>query len=69
MGRGEMGRVKHEKVRVKRKWWVIAQPPYSPPMVETTGIDHPMRRITQGTGIIKGWEEKRDHGHIPDTLT
>ena len=28
------------------------------PMVETTGIDPSMQRITQGAGIVKGWEEK-----------
>ena len=32
------------------------------------GIHHPARRITHGAGIVKGWEDKRDHGRI-DTLT
>ena len=27
----------------------------------TRGIKNPTRRI-QGAGIVKGWEEKRDHG-------
>ena len=30
------------------------------PRGETTGTDHPSRRRTQGTGIVKGWEDKRD---------
>ena len=32
-------------------------------------IDHPTRKRTQGAGIIKGWEDKRDHGRTPDTFT
>ena len=35
----------------------------------TKGIDNPSRRKTQGAGIIKGWEDERDHKCIPDTLT
>ena len=35
----------------------------------TTGIENQTRRKTQGAGIVKGWEEKRDHGRIPDTFT
>ena len=34
----------------------------------TRGIDHPTRRITQGAGIIKSWENKRERGRIPDTF-
>ena len=32
-------------------------------------MDHPTRRITQGVGIVKGWEGKQDHKRIPDTFT
>ena len=28
-----------------------------------------MQRKTQGASIIKGWEDKQDLGHIPDTFT
>ena len=35
----------------------------------TRGIGHPTRRKTQGDGIVKGWEDKRDLGRIPDTFT
>ena len=35
----------------------------------TMGIDHLMRRRTQGAGTVKGSEDKLDHGHIPDTFT
>ena len=34
----------------------------------TRGIDHLMWR-TQGAGIVKGWEYKRDRARIPDTFT
>ena len=34
----------------------------------TRGIGHPMWRKTQGAGIVKGWEDKQDCGHIPDTF-
>ena len=34
----------------------------------TTGIDHPMRRRTQGAGIFKAWEDKRDRMRILDTF-
>ena len=34
----------------------------------TRVIDHPTRRKTQGVGIVKGWEDKRDRGSISDTL-
>ena len=35
----------------------------------TRGIYHLMWRRTQGTGIIKGREDKRDHERIPETFT
>ena len=35
----------------------------------TRGIEHPTRRRTQGTGIVKGWEDKRNGKHIPDIFT
>ena len=35
----------------------------------TRGIDHLTWRITQGAGIVKGWEDKRDRGYISDTFT
>ena len=35
----------------------------------TRGIDHPTRRRTQVAGIVRGWEDKRDHVRIPDTFT
>ena len=37
--------------------------------LETMIINHQSWRITKGAGIVKGWEEKRDQRHIPDTLT
>ena len=45
-----------------KKWETITKS-------ETRGIDHPMQRITQGASIVKGWEDKQDHGYIPDTFT
>ena len=45
-----------------RKWEAVTQG-------GTMGIDHLMRRRTQRAGIIKGWEDKRYHGRIPDTFT
>ena len=36
---------------------------------ETRGIDHLTWRRAQGAGILKGCEEKRDRGFIPDTFT
>ena len=67
--RGEIG--KHGKIEVKRKWWGLAQPPYSAqgngrqlPRVETTGIDHLKGRITLGAGIVKGLEYKQYPGRI-----
>ena len=44
-----------------RKWEAVAQ-------ARTRGIDHLKLRRTQGTSIVKGWEDKRDRGHIPDTF-
>ena len=35
----------------------------------TRGMDHLMRRRTPGAGIGKDWEDKRDHGRIPDAFT
>ena len=32
-------------------------------------LDHPTRKIAQGAGVVKGWEDKQDHKHIPDTFT
>ena len=45
-----------------RKWEASSR-------AKTTGIDHPTRRITQGACIVKGREDKRDRGYIPDTFT
>ena len=66
---------KHGKVRVNRRWWVLAQPPYTLQgnevvnKGETKGIDHPTRKRTKGDGIVKGWEDKGGHGRIPDRFT
>ena len=63
---------------MKRKRWVLDQPPYSPKETGGShpgwnhlikGIDHLTRRRTQGVGIVKGWDDMRDRGSIPDTLT
>ena len=35
----------------------------------TKGIYHPVSRKTQGAGIVKGWEDKRDCGWIPYAFT
>ena len=75
----QLARVKttgiHGKVEVKRKWWVLAQSSFSPQgnerqlaRVKTTGIDNPTQRMTQEASIVKGWEDKRDRGRIPDTF-
>ena len=64
------------KSRVKRKWWVLAQPPYSLQgnwrqslRVELWNHgDRPPAARTQGADIIKGWEDKRDRGRITDTF-
>ena len=37
--------------------------------MEPGGIDHLTRRKTLGAGIVKGWEDKRDRGRLPDTFT
>ena len=34
----------------------------------TRVIDHLTWRRTQGAGIVKGWEDKRERGRIPDTF-
>ena len=65
---------KHEKVGVKRKWWVLVSlfPTKKREAVTqggTRGIEHPMRRRTQGAGIVKGWEDDRDGGRILNTFT
>ena len=66
------------KSRVKRRAWVLAQPPDFPQgngrqlsRLEpwNQGVDHLTRRRTQGAGIFKGREDKRDRGRIPDTFT
>ena len=35
----------------------------------TREIDHLTQRRTQGPGIVKGWEDNRDRGRIPDAFT
>ena len=35
----------------------------------TRGIDHLTLTGTQGTGIVKGWEDKGDRELTPDTFT
>ena len=45
-----------------RKWKSVAQG-------GTRGIDYQTWRRMQGAGIVKGWEDKRDHEHIQDTFT
>ena len=59
---------------MKRKWWVLAQPPYSPqgnrrhsPRVEPFKQGNRPPDV-EGNGIVKGRENKWDHGRIPDTL-
>ena len=61
----EEKKVKHGKVEVKRKWWVLAQHSYSPPPSKREAFvhggnrgDRPSDDDTQGAGIVKGWEEK-----------
>ena len=44
-----------------RKWEAVTQG-------GTRGID-PTWRKTKGAGIVKGWEDKRDRGRIPDVFT
>ena len=34
----------------------------------TMGKGHPTQRRTQGAGIVRGWEDKRNRGRIPDTF-
>ena len=57
--RGKAG--KYKKVGVKRKWWGLGQPSYSPqengrqsPRVELGGTDHLTQRRIQGAGIAEG---------------
>ena len=64
------------EVEVKRKWWALAQPPYSPlenvrqsPGRKPTSDRTPYAENTQKTGIIKGWEAKQDHERISDTFS
>ena len=45
-----------------RKWKAVTQG-------GTRGIDPPRWKRTQGAGIVKGWEDKRDCRHIPNTFT
>ena len=33
------------------------------------GGDRSLTRRTQGAGIVKGWEDQRDSGHIPGLFT
>ena len=54
----------------------LAQSLYSPQGNErqlhrlgTNGINQPKRKITQGAGIVKGWEDKGGRGCILDTFT
>ena len=35
----------------------------------TKGIDYPSQKITQGPGIFKGWENKRDRRRISYKIT
>ena len=62
---------KPRKSRSEETIWVLAQ--------ETGGshrgwnhgtreIDQLTWRRTQGASVVKGWEDKRDRGHIPDTF-
>ena len=34
----------------------------------TRNIDHLTRRRNKGAGIVKGWEDNRGRGRIPDTF-
>ena len=51
-----------EKDRKTRNWETVTQG-------RIKGVDHPTRRRIQGADIVKGWDDKRDHGRIPDTIT
>ena len=66
----EQEKNKNTESRSKRKWWVSAQPTYSP---QGNGLQapgwNPTRMITKGAGIVKGWEAKQDLKCIPDTFT
>ena len=45
-----------------RKWEAVTQG-------ENHRDSHPTWMITQGVGIIKGWEDKRERVRIPETFT
>ena len=69
---------KHGKVGGKRKWWVLAQPPYysqgngrqSSRVEPFNQWDRPPdAEETQRAGIVKDWKDKRDRGCIPNTFT
>ena len=47
-----------------RKWEAVTQGGTIKPEE-----DHLPRKRTQGAGIVKGWDDKRDRGRIPDTFT
>ena len=74
--RGKAG--KHGKVGLKKQWWVLAQVPYSPqgnrsqsPRVGPwkQGDRPPDAEANPESRIVKGWEDKRDRGLIPETFT
>ena len=69
---------KHEKVEVKRKWWVLMQPPYSLqgngrqlPRVEPFNQRNRPPDVEENLGShnVKGWEDKQDDWCIPDSFT
>ena len=70
--------MKKRKIRSEEKVLGLAQSSYPHKEMgdshpgwnhKTRGMYHLMWRRTQGAGIIKGWEDKRDGGYIPDTFT
>ena len=44
----------------------LAKSPRVEPWIK--GTDNLTQRKTQGAGIVKGWEDQGDRGHIPDTF-
>ena len=59
-------------------WWVLAHLPYSPQGNERQSLRvelwnqrdrSPDAEENPGAGIVKGWEDKRERGRIPDTFT